>query len=75
MCSEWQYNGGPDSVEEQRGQALWRCGGLYDLLLCYPRFQLLPAQEGLPDLQKEVPLSVFGELLACVHFTGDGSKK
>lgn len=62
MCSEWQYNGGPDAVEEQRGQALRGGGGLYDLLLRHPRLQLLPAQEGLSHLQKEVPLGVFGEL-------------
>lgn len=50
-------------MEEQRGQALRGGGGLYDLLLCDPRLQLLPPQEGLSDLQEEVPLGVFGEPL------------
>lgn len=62
LCSEWQYYGGPGFVEEQCGQAFRGNRRLYDLLLCYSWLQLLPAQEGLPHLQKEIPLSMFGEI-------------
>lgn len=33
------------------------------MLLRHPRIQLLSAEEGLPHMQKEVPLCVFGEIL------------
>lgn len=40
---------------------------MYDLLLRYPRLQLLLAKEGLPHLQKEIPLGVFGEIYELRH--------
>ena len=57
---EWHANGRPAAVEEQPGQALLGSGGLHDLLQCHPWLPLLPAQDDLPHMQEEIPLSMPG---------------
>ena len=57
---EWHANGRPAAVEEQPGQALLGSGGLHDLLQCHPWLPLLPAQDDLPHVQEEIPLSMPG---------------